>query len=255
MRRVYALGLILLVSAIGALAQDERRVTSPDGQIEFRLFLDKPDPASLFRLAYQVYFHGKRLINTSFLGLEIHNQPVLGENVGLIASKTESTDRYRSLVAEYMQNGSLGRRINMEVRVYNDGVAFRYFVPQSTPLMKMLLENEATEFEFVQDAETYPSHLPVSRIAPKAVMPLPFVVEQPGIGWVSITETPAGNYPRMYLSRTDGKIMISRLPPLANESDFVWEGKTPLTCPWRVLVIGATRASVTESKIENELKP
>ena len=51
-------------------------------------------------------------------------------------------DLYGRLVAEYMQNGSLGRRINIEVRAADDGVAFRYVIPQTTPLVKMLIEDE-----------------------------------------------------------------------------------------------------------------
>ncbi len=86
-------------------------------------------------------------MNTSFLGLDIQDQePLLGENVGLTSSSSTTSKKYNSLVAKYMQNGSLGRLINVEVRAYNDGVAFRYVIPQSTPLIEILIAEEATEF-------------------------------------------------------------------------------------------------------------
>src|SRR5215469_15093410 len=195
-RRIGKLGLLALALAGTLLAQDQQRVTSPDGQIEFRLFIDKPDAASLFRLAYQISAHGKPVIQTSFLGLLIHNQePFLGENLGLIATNTASAKQYNTLVAEYMQNGSLGRRINVEVRAYNNGVAFRYLVPVSTPLTPMLLEDEKTEFELAQDTAD------IGGMAPGHPVALPFVAEQPGVGWVSIDEVRSGNYPKMYLAR------------------------------------------------------
>ncbi len=55
------------------------------------------------------------------MGLDIYNQePLLGQNLGLIHSSTASDagagEKYNSLTAEYMQNGSLGRRLNVEVR-------------------------------------------------------------------------------------------------------------------------------------------
>ena len=60
-------------------------VTSPNGQIEFDLFLtQQPDLSEpLVRLAYQVIFKGKMLMDTSFMGLNIRDQPILGTNVGL----------------------------------------------------------------------------------------------------------------------------------------------------------------------------
>jgi alpha-glucosidase len=248
--RMAAFGCLALAGASGALAQDQQRVTSPDGQIEFRLFVDEPEPAALFRLAYQVSYHGKPLIDTSFLGLLVHNQePVLGENLGLMSAKGSSSKQYNTLIAEYMQNGSLGRRINVEVRAYNEGIAFRYVVPESTPLQPMLLENELTEFALAEDTEA------VSRISSGSRVPLPLVVEQRGIGWLAIDEAPRGTYPRMYLGRQEGNILISRLPPGRDESAVAWESNTPVTCPWRILAIGPTRESVTRSKLINSMNP
>ena len=249
-RRSGIYGVLALAFVSGAFAQDQRRVASPDGQIEFRLFVDQPEPAALFRLAYQVEFHGKPLINTSFMALRIHNQePDLGDNVGLIRTKTMASQQYNTLIAEYMQNGSLGRRINVEVRAYNDGVAFRYIIPESTPLSPMLLENEFTEFAFAKESDA------IARIASGSMIALPFVTEQPAVGWVALGEGRAGTYPHMYVTRQAGDVLISRLPPRPDESNLAWEGPTPMTCPWRVLAIGATRKQVSESKLASNLIP
>ena len=225
------LAVLLLVPAVSLFAQDARSVTSPDGQIEFRIFLAQPEPGALFQLAYQVFFRGKRLLDTSFLGLEIHNQePILGANLGLTASHTATGKQYNTLTAEYMQNGSLGRRLNVEVRAYNEGVAFRYLVPKSLPLDPIMLDDEATEFSFAQDL---PKDLPSS---------LPLVAEQRGVAWVAVTELPLPDYPRMLLTRSESKTVISRLVhPL--------ETATPLACPWRVLLINASRDRLLEPNL------
>src|ERR1700674_4861444 len=84
----------LLLAAAAALAETDRvHVTSPDGQIELHLFIITPTDSRLVRLAYAVTFHGKLLLDTSLLGIAIHDQePILGETVGLSTSKTGSVD-------------------------------------------------------------------------------------------------------------------------------------------------------------------
>ena len=74
-------------------------------------------------------------------------------------------------------------------------------------------------------------------------------------GWVAVDEARGDSYPRMYVTRQDGDILVSRLPPRPEESNLAWEGTTPMTCPWRVVAIGATRRQVSESKLARSLNP
>ena len=51
------------------------------------LFVSQPGSGVLPQLAYQVRRGGRLAVDTSFLGLDIHEQePILGENDGLVAS-------------------------------------------------------------------------------------------------------------------------------------------------------------------------
>ena len=137
-------------------------------------------------------------MNESFLGLDIQDQePLLGESVGLTSSASSTSAEYNSLTAKYMQNGSLGRLINVEVRAYNEGVAFRYIIPQSTPLMEILVAEESTEFRLANPRE------------------------------VTITESKSGFYPPMHVDKTTMQARLA-LP---------YKGTTPLTCPWRIISI------------------
>src|ERR1700686_1866202 len=85
---------LFLTTALCALAQgDLVSVTSPNGQIEFRLFmLPQEDPGEHPRLAYEVSFRGKPLMDTSYLGLNISDQPVLGVNLDIVTSKQTPVD-------------------------------------------------------------------------------------------------------------------------------------------------------------------
>jgi alpha-glucosidase len=258
--------LLLLWWACPAAAQDLRTVASPDGQIVFRVFVTPPGPGQIDRLAYQVLYKGNVLVETSFLGLEIRDQTLLGEKVGLTASEAHTGSRYNGLTAEYLQNGSLGRRITLEIRAYDEGVAFRYVIPKSVPLDEILIENEDTEFRFAADADSFPgllsgfdakphqqSHLTLSQIPSDAVIVVPFVFEQPGVGWIAIAEAARKGYPRLFLNRPDGTTLISSLPPLHQDPHLALDTTTPLTSSWRLLLIGASRENVTGSKILDDL--
>jgi len=256
-RHVLVLALLLFANNL-AIAQDERRVSSPDGQLEFRLAVAQTESGGLFRLAYQVFWHGKCVIDTSFLGLNIRFQePLLGENVGLTKSRVLSdTGHYHSLIAEYMQNGSLGRRIDVEVRVADDGIAFRYAIPRSSPLEELLLEDETTEFALAHEGTAYPADgrgVELGAINAKARLGLPLIVQQPGVGWVEITESGTGGYPRAYLARSEGTVLVTRLAAEESVPGVVFEGATPLTCPWRVVIVGINRERLRQEEILNGL--
>jgi alpha-glucosidase len=231
-----------------------------------------------------VSFKGKLLMDTSFMGLDIQDQPILGVNLGLVTSKTAAVDQtytvpagkatrirdhYNSLTAEYLQNGTLGRRINVEVRAYDDGVAFRYVVPWSNPLVDMSIVDEVTEFQFAKDAETYPliledfrtryedqyNRITLSGIHSDSLIALPFLVEQPGVGWVAVTEADIDGYAGMYLKHEEGRIMTSTLPPRADDPMLAVHTSAPMTCPWRVMLIASDPGRLIESNIVSSLNP
>ena len=48
------------------------------------------------------------------------------------------------------------RKLTIEARAYDDGVAFRYVIPNQPPLTSLRLTGERTEFQLAKDATTYP---------------------------------------------------------------------------------------------------
>lgn len=243
--------MALAPALISGFAQDERGVSSPDGRVEFRIYNAPPEGSGyLFRLAYEVSVAGKLLIARSYLGLDLLDiEPLLGEKDGLIGSKTGSGVGYNSLLAEYMQEGSLGDLIDVEVRAYNDGVAFRYVLPRSTPLENLKIADEASEFRFAagQDA--------LRGIAETDLQRLPFVTELPGGGLAAILEVRAPEFPPMSLARLDANTLVTRLKTLPNDHEVAFAGHTPLAGPWRVILFGTDRARMLDSAWLNSLKP
>jgi hypothetical protein len=195
---------LLLLAAPVLYAQDLIRTLSPDGQLEFDLFVGQPKDSGLSRLAYQVFYQGKRIVDTSWLGIDIlHQEPILGQYVGLTTSTTTKNGSASRLVAHYMQNGSLGRLVDIEAVVSNHEVRFRYMIPFSTPVSEpFTIDDEKTEF----------------------------AVESSAKAMVKISEDPAGKYPHMTLVKGDDSVLVTHL-----ENSF--DTSAPVTTPWRVISV------------------
>ncbi len=149
------------------------RVTSPNGQITLLLSeagtATDGSGASSTDLTYAVEFHGKRMIETSRLGLDLVGQKALGPGMRLVSAKEEQADEtftiplgktssvrdhYNGERADFA--GADGRKLTIEVRAFDDGVAFRYAVPDQPALKQVHIANELTEFTYAKDASTYP---------------------------------------------------------------------------------------------------
>ncbi len=288
-----AMGSLLALSTVRTLPAQvvngsPWKVSSPDGQIAL-LLSDAGVPAGgadakTTDLNYTVEFHGKRLMERGKLGLELVGQPPLGPGMHLTGSQLESADEiypipvgktssvrnhYNGVLASF--EDQVGRKLNIEVRAFNDGVAFRYVVPDQPSLKQVRIASELTDFTYAEDAATYPLILDgyqssyedtyqlreVSGLHPDWLIGLPFLSEEPGLGWVAITEADIDNYAGMYLRKEKQFLSHSvkaDLSPLANHAGEVQQGvavetATPFQSPWRVLMIGDDPGRLIESNI------
>jgi len=100
------------------------------------------------QLAYRVAFHGQPVLQWSNLGLLLEGAPPLGPAVRIESSQASSQDEtwtavqgktsrirnhYNAVSVETVETAANGRRLVVEARAYDDGVAFRYTVPSSLP--------------------------------------------------------------------------------------------------------------------------
>ncbi len=243
------LSFALLVFPVALFAQDEHRISSPNGQVEFRIFVAQPNDGGLSQLAYEVYYRGKPALDLSWMGLDINMQePLLGQKVGLThwssdanTADTAGTKPYHWLNLDYIQDGTVGRRINVEVRVFNDGVAFRYTIPRVTPLYEIPVHDEGTGFSFVQaDA--------IASTPIYTAFELPFATMEPGPGWVVIAEAGAAHFPHVVLIHAGGNDLITHLTPGAHDPNVAFDGTTPLDWPWRMIIFGFDKDHYRQSE-------
>ena len=267
-------GLVLAQSAAPAA------ITSPDGLI--RMTFSAPGG----RLAYEVSYRGKAVLDRSALGLEIQNQPVLGTEVEIVSSRSGKIDETYTLPAgkskevrnqcntialQVSETKEPKRRFSVEARVYNDGAAFRYVVPDQDGLKELRISNEHTQFVLAKDATTYPLILrnfrtswednyrtvALSGIHPESLVALPLLTELPGVAFLAITEANIDNYSGMYLmhSEANPRQLSARLAPHIDDAGVAVAVKTPAPSPWRVLMIADAPGRLIESQIVNNLNP
>lgn len=232
--------MLLALACLPGAAQDLKTVRSPDGKLEFRIFLANQDDTALFRLAYDVTYGGKQLLDTSFMGFDIWEQePLLGENVGMTGSSTETKPEYNGLRGRYLQNGSLGRTFEVEARVYNSGIALRYQLLKSNPMAELFISEETTEFSL---------GIPVPETAD-----LPFRAERPGVGWVEISELPKPGFPTMSLGKSAETALVSRLSRTSGKLRYLYAGVTPMTGPWRILAVAPSKDQLASASLKAQL--
>jgi alpha-glucosidase len=270
--------IVLLCAAAAAWGQASLK--SPDGSIEMTVTADGG------QLAYSASFKGKPVIDRSTMALDIQDQPLLGNHVRIVKTTPGSVDETYSLPAgkanpvrnvartlsiDLEETGRPNRILTLEARAYDDGVAFRYIVPEQSMIHQLRLAGERTEFQLAKDGMTYPlllsgfqtpyeddyHILPLSGIHADALIGLPFLAELPGTAWVAITEADIENYAGMYLMRSgrQARSLFSTLSPSINEPGLAVAAAAPARTPWRVIMIGAEPGRLVESNIVINLNP
>ena len=182
--------------------------------------------------------------------------------------KTSKVDHCSSTVVDFEDPS--GRKLSVEVRAYDDGVAFRYIVPAQPKLNKVRIEHELTEFTFAKDATLYPLVVdgfqsayeddyqmrPVSGIHHDWLIALPLLAEVPGSGWVGVTEADIESYAGMYLRKANASFSLrAELSPRIDIPGIAVETDAPVTTPWRVLMIGDEPGRLIESNMVLSLNP
>ena len=293
--RFGTIAVVLALGCSGALAQSAvAALKSPDGQVAISFeTLQKGEPSASGQFAYSVTFGGKPLIDRSNLALELQGSRPLGSEVRIVAqtpSQNDNTYRllagkaslvrnhYNALRIDCEEPEFPNRKLAIEARAYNDGVAFRYLVPDQAPIREFRETQEATEFRVAKDATTYALVLPHYRtmyeseyiklsasafanpngLSTKVLIGCPLLMEVPGVGWMAITEADLFGNSSMYLVNPGqgwgDHYFESRLAP-GDDPVVAVTATLPHYSAWRVLLTGKQPGELIQSNIITSLNP
>ena len=271
------LGLVLAGSARAA---DDLTVASPDGKVVISFAL-KSNPQPYLpgvRAYYRVSYGGVQVLTDSPLGLDFEGVPALDHDFEITGTDRHShdetwtnrfgmlrdvPDHYNQLRVSLHETQAPGRQLDVIFRAYNEGAAFRYFLPQQTALQSFNLMAENTGFYFAQDASTFALNMhhfnspyegeflptPLAQIKPASVINLPLLVNIPGGPWVGLLEADLTDYAGMYVGGVPGfdHALVSKLSTPPDRMDRVVVGSTPKALPWRVLMLNDRPGGLIES--------
>lgn len=272
------------------LAHKKIQLASPNGQIEFHFKLVDKTPV------YSVLYKGKILVEPSKLSLRFDdglfennlklNKPVFRngtEQYELVVGKAKEVNaQYKEVTLPLEETRQPFRKINIVVRVFDDGLGFRYEFPKQKDKTAYTLMEENTSFDLAGDPVVHAlllpnyttsheglyTHLPLSKIQSDTLMDMPALFQFPNDVFMAITEAALLDYAGMYLSKHNGKL-ISKLSPLPNQllnspsatADRLGVGEggikvkagLPHHSPWRVMMIGDRIGTLIESNILTSL--
>ena len=248
----------------------EHRVTSPDD----KLTLVISDSGGL---RYRVEFDGKPLLTDSVLGLAFADGTTLGPAAKITNTKKTARkatwdaplgqrrtvpDRFRELRLELREPStpaSPARDFALVARAYDEGVAFRYDLPEASGLGEFTLTRELTEFRFPADHRAWPgdesecaentyrertlSAIPQqspdkNRSGQPFRSVLPLLVETPA-AHVAVAESDLLDWAGLFLTGTGETAVRAELAPRQDKCGAV-VGRVPMLSPWRVLMVGRT---------------
>jgi alpha-glucosidase len=262
-----AVATVLLPAACACAAPAV--VSSPDGRIAIKIERD----ASRFTILRG----GETVIAPSSLGLELDGAPEFGvlalerrddvkvdRTIPLIATKAaKARDRYRGATLVFRERAPAGRRLFIDVRAYDDGVAFRYRIDDAEPVR---LRGERTAFVPAGDPECLVAvatgahevpfeRMKVSQLRDGIAYDVPMACTTPsGRTSYAITQAHLAGYTGAALWR-EGDALRVRLSAVPKRTGPAYVSKAGLTTAWRVVMMGDRAGDLIGSHLIGNLNP
>jgi len=277
MRRV--LFLLILLALPFYIMPQSYNVASPSGKIG--VSVNNND-----RLTYRVAYNNNDVIGESDLGFEFAGESPLMFDFEIFSSNRNTVhdtwkpvvkskheviiNSYNEISLVLREKTGAMRQLTFELRVYDDGIAFRYILPRGAFIGDRRITRELTTFAIPGDPDSWVVEYggysssnesefiarKLSYVNEKTIAGLPFLMDYGNNMWVAITEAKIRNYPAFYLGTNGTKsVLTTRLVPLPgeNEDGIKARSSDDITTPWRVVMIGETPGRLIESEIIQNL--
>ncbi len=244
---------------------------SPDNSIEIIVGTEKGIPY------FQVLCDNETIIDKSMLGFEFKNEDALFEELEIVNVESRSFDetwkpvygtdefvrnQFNETCVTFKEKSGSQRSFSLEVRAYNDGVAFRYKLPGKNDGDSLFITEENTMFRFAKndsawwipaDEFAYESLYRNNRLSEINEAATPLTISCANGLFLSVHEAALYDYSEMYLANS-GNDTPDFFVSLWPESDGICARvKTPFQTPWRCIIISRNVGGLIESHLIQNL--
>ncbi len=257
---------------------------SPDGSLSLTVSvksrLESGPPGE--RLYYSLRFRDEDVLLDSSIGLDFVDQAPLAN--GLVLQKVERrtvndswrrvwgkrsrvVDHYNELLLTLAEKEAPARTIGLRFRVYDDGLALRYELPETWGAFELAAERTFFDFpgnprvwaanyggfESSQESEFVSQSL--ADLQPAQIYGCPVLVRLDGSLWAAVTEADLSDWAGMHLTRRPGErgTLVTALAPHPDEPRVAVRSTAPRSSPWRVIMVGEHPGDFIESDLLQNL--
>jgi len=242
-------------------------VLSPDGRIGFSLALDDSGMPR-----YAVTFDGETVVRPSRLGLRFSAHASLDRDLAVVAridkandttwqqpwgERRDVRDHYNEALYELRSTSGPDREMRLRVRVHDDGVGFRYEVPEQDAYGKVAIVDEMTEFHLPDDAQAwwipgrawnrYEHVYQSTPIDAIALAHTPMTLRLANGTHLSLHEAALVDYAGYTLDQRRPGIFKTNLAPRSDGMRV--RTRTPFVTPWRTIQVSPDAAGLLNSNL------
>ncbi|MFB0875097.1 MULTISPECIES: glycoside hydrolase family 97 protein [unclassified Sphingobium] len=263
----------LLVTPV--LAQEARpsvTAASPDGSIVLTVSTDNDS-----RPTWSLSRKGKLLIAPSKLGFILTDGLNMVRGFSMTGSEKRSdkqtweqpwgerryvTDNHNELLVRFKQSDVQGARLmNVRFRLFDDGVGFRYELPEQPGIKTMKIADESTEFDIAPKGTAwwipggewnrYEQVYQATPIDAVSTAHTPITMRLEDGTHLSFHEAALVDYSAYWLKRASGQTFRTTLSPSSQGARVTRD--LPFNTPWRAIRIADSAAGLVENDLELNL--
>lgn len=241
-------------------------------------------------IIYKLSYKGKEIIKESKLGIELVREQNLMEGFEIqkfeekeifekwspVWGEVETIVNHCNSVLVYLKQPSTNRYLNIQFRIFDDGLGFRYEFPKQDNLKYFIVAEEHTEFAMTgnhtcfwipgdYDSQEYTyttsrfseidalkgrnfDDIITKSIPGENFVQTPLMIKTDDKVYINIHEAALIDYPAMYLKVDKKNYVLSThlCPDAYGNKAYV---QTPFNTPWRTLIISDKAEKILESKI------
>ena len=273
---------VAVLALSGYASASEHVFTSPGEALKFHVTTGES-------LRFALDLNGQQVIRPSALGFVFKNEPEMQANLDLIEPPTVAEGLvdewtpvvrnkhahirlvYNEAVLKLQESKGERRRMDLTVRLYADGAAFRYTLYGRNRPEERLITDELTEYrvpetsfawvawqkgDYTHAHETDFNRWPVTSIPSKKWCFSPLLVEVDKSHFLALTSAFLDDYPGFFTTWRDGALK-TRLAPTVAEGPSGVKARFDrrFDTPWRVILAGDNPGKFIESEIIRSLNP